>query len=44
MGENQEEKKDEIVEIEENTEGTNDGIKISNAYYRKPIKIGRVIK
>lgn len=30
MGENQEEKKDEIVEIEENTEGTNDGIKISN--------------
>ena len=21
-----------------------DGIKISNAYYRKPIKIGRVIK
>ena len=27
MGENQEEKKDEIVEIEENTEGTNDGIK-----------------
>ena len=30
MGEDQEEKKDEIVEIEENTEGTNDGIKISN--------------
>ena len=28
--ENQEEKKDEIVEIEEKTEGTNDGIKISN--------------
>ena len=30
MEENQEEKKDEIVEIEEKTEGTNDGIKISN--------------
>ena len=30
MGENQEEKKDEIVEIEENTEGTNEGIKKSN--------------
>ena len=30
MEENQEEKKEDIVEIEENTEGTNDGIKISN--------------
>ena len=30
MEENQEEKKEEIVEIEENTEGANDGIKISN--------------
>lgn len=30
MEENQEEKKEEIVEIEENTEGTNDGIKIAN--------------
>ncbi len=30
MEENQEEKKEEIVEIEENTEGANDGIKIAN--------------
>ena len=30
MEENQEEKREEIVEIEENTEGANDGIKISN--------------
>ena len=30
MEENQEEKKEEILEIEENTEGSNDGIKISN--------------
>ena len=30
MEENQEEKKEEIVEIEEKTEGSNDGIKISN--------------
>ena len=30
MEENQEEKKEEIVEIEENTEGSNDGIKIAN--------------
>ena len=30
MEENQEEKKDEIVEIEEKTEGSNDGIKIAN--------------
>ena len=30
MEENQEEKREEIVEIEENTEGSNDGIKISN--------------
>ena len=30
MEENQEEKKEEILEIEENTEGINDGIKISN--------------
>ena len=30
MEENQEEKKEEILEIEENTEGANDGIKISN--------------
>ena len=30
MEENQEEKKEEILEIEENTEGSNDGIKIAN--------------
>ena len=30
MEENQEEKKEEILEIEENSEGLNDGIKISN--------------
>ena len=30
MEENQEEKKEEVVEIAENTEGANDGIKISN--------------
>ena len=30
MEENQEEKKEEIVEIEENAEGSNDGIKIAN--------------
>lgn len=30
MEENQEEKKEEILEIEENTEGTTDGIKIAN--------------
>ena len=30
MEENQEQKKEEIVEIEENTEGSNDGIKIAN--------------
>ena len=30
MEENQEEKKEEILEIEEKTEGSNDGIKISN--------------
>ena len=30
MEENQEEKKEEIFEIEENTEGSNDGIKIAN--------------
>ena len=30
MEENQEEKKEEILEIEENTEGANDGIKIAN--------------
>lgn len=30
MEENQEEKKEEILEIEENTEETNDGIKIAN--------------
>ena len=30
MEENQEEKKEEIAEIEEKTEGSNDGIKISN--------------
>ena len=30
MEENQEEKREEIVEIEENTEGSNDGIKIAN--------------
>ena len=30
MEENQEEKREEVLEIEENTEGTNDGIKIAN--------------
>ena len=30
MEENQEEKREDVVEIEENTEGSNDGIKISN--------------
>ena len=30
MEENQEEKKEEILEIEENSDGLNDGIKISN--------------
>ena len=30
MEENKEEKKEEILEIEENTEGSNDGIKIAN--------------
>ena len=30
MEENQEEKREDVVEIEENTEGANDGIKISN--------------
>ena len=30
MEENQEEKKEEVVEIAENTEGANDGIRISN--------------
>ncbi len=30
MEENQEEKKDKIIEIEENTDGANEGIKISN--------------
>ena len=30
MEENQEEKKEEILEIEDNTEGSNDGIKIAN--------------
>ena len=39
MEENQEEKKEEIVEIEENTEGSNDGIKIANEFismYNQP--------